>query len=254
MADEAHNSLSRAITPIDRVGVTELVVQRIKEMLADGTLRAGSRLPAERELAEMLRISRPSLRTALKALSVMGVISAKPGAGTFIAEALPEVLNQPLHFMTLIHNTEIKEIFEARRIVEAGLAEIAAERISAAQLAILAAEIAAMRETVNDLNEFITHDMRFHQTIAVAADNHLMSGIMETLLQLLFRFRDQKIRSVAALQKAVQWHQRIYQALERRDGKRAKELMSGHLRASEQDWKPLRSRPRPEASDGDGSS
>lgn len=70
------------MTPIDRSGITELVVQRIKELLTRGELKAGSRLPPERELAEMLNISRPSLRTALKALSVMGIIRAKPGAGT----------------------------------------------------------------------------------------------------------------------------------------------------------------------------
>src|SRR5204862_2594680 len=101
-----------------------MVVERIKELLENGTLIAGSRLPTERELAHMLGISRPTLRTALKALSVMGVIYSKPGAGTFIADSLLEVFNQPLHFMTLIHNIGIKEIFEARRVIESGLAEL----------------------------------------------------------------------------------------------------------------------------------
>ena len=68
--------------PIDRAGIAELVVQRIKELLEQGELKAGSRLPPERDLAEMLNISRPSLRTALKALSVMGIIRARARALT----------------------------------------------------------------------------------------------------------------------------------------------------------------------------
>src|SRR5262249_59129103 len=115
MATRNSNNFITAMEPIDRAGITELVVQRIKELLEGGELKAGSRLPPERELAEMLNISRPSLRTALKALSVMGIIRAKPGAGTYIAESIPEIFNEPMHFMTLIHNTGIAELFEARR-------------------------------------------------------------------------------------------------------------------------------------------
>src|SRR5215813_225516 len=120
----ANRNLDHSITtvePIDRSGITELVVQRIKELLGRGELKAGSRLPPERELADMLHISRPSLRTALKALSVMGVIHAKPGAGTYIAKSLPEVFTEPMHFMTLINNTSVEELFETRLIIEAGL-------------------------------------------------------------------------------------------------------------------------------------
>src|SRR5436189_4590698 len=90
--------LHTKMLPIDRSGITELVVQRIKELLQQGELKAGSRLPPERELAEMLGISRPSLRTALKALSVMGIIRAKPGAGTYIADSSPEIFSEPMEF------------------------------------------------------------------------------------------------------------------------------------------------------------
>ena len=139
---------SRALAPIDRSGITELVVQRIKELLQQGELKAGSRLPPERELAEMLSISRPSLRTALKALSVMGIIRAKPGAGTFIAESMPEIFAEPMAFLTLIHNTETPELFEARRIIETGLVELAAERATSEHLKAIAAEVEGMRKSL----------------------------------------------------------------------------------------------------------
>src|SRR5205809_1237393 len=111
------------VTPIKKIDLTEEVIKKMKALLESGELRAGSRLPPERELAEMLGISRPSLRTALKALSVMGIIRAKPGAGTYIADSSPEIFSEPMEFMTLIHKTETAELFEARRIIEAGLVE-----------------------------------------------------------------------------------------------------------------------------------
>jgi len=154
----AHN-LKSAMAPIDRAGITELVVQRIKELLERGELKAGSRLPPERELADMLHISRPSLRTALKALSVMGIINAKPGAGTYIAESLPEVFTEPMRFMTLIHNTSDEELFEARRIIESGLAELAAERATDEDIKALNVEIEAMRANTADPEIYLKHEL-----------------------------------------------------------------------------------------------
>jgi GntR family transcriptional repressor for pyruvate dehydrogenase complex len=221
-----------AMEPIDRTGITELVVQRIKDLLGRGELKAGSRLPPERELADMLHISRPSLRTALKALSVMGVIHAKPGAGTYIAKSLPEVFTEPMHFMTLINNTSIDELFEARLIIEAGLAELAAERATEADIAALNEELEGMRASIGDPEEFLKHDVRFHQVMARAADNKLMSGVMDTVGQLIFHIRRENIAQANDLDEAVEWHEKIITAMRKHDPKRAKETLSAHLSAA----------------------
>ncbi len=236
MASRNTNHLSAAMEPIDRAGITELVVQRIKELLERGELKAGSRLPPERELADVLHISRPSLRTALKALSVMGIIRAKPGAGTYIAESLPEVFTEPMHFMTLINNTSVEELFEARRIIEAGLAELAAERATEADIAVLTKEVEGMKATVGDPENFLKHDVRFHQAVAHAANNKLMSGVMDTVAQLLYHIRRQTISRASDLDEAIEWHQKIIAAMQKRDSKRAKDLLSGHLRAAQSAW------------------
>ena len=184
----------------------------------------------------MLHISRPSLRTALKALSVMGIIRAKPGAGTYIADSLPEVFTEPMHFMTLIHNTSDEELFEARRIIEAGLAELAAERASDEDIKALNAEIEGMRANTADPETYLKHDVQFHQTIARAANNKLMSGVMDTVAQLLYHLRRQTIAHANDLEEAIEWHQKIVEAMRKRDPKRAKEMLSGHLRASQAAW------------------
>jgi GntR family transcriptional repressor for pyruvate dehydrogenase complex len=230
------NQFSQALAPIDRSGITELVVQRIKELLQRGELKAGSRLPPERELAEMLGISRPSLRTALKALSVMGIIRAKPGAGTFIAEAMPEIFAKPMEFMTLIHNTKTAELFEARRIIEAGLVELAAERATSEHLKAIAAEIEGMRKNLNDPEKFLKHDVGFHQALATAAGNKVMSGVMDTVAALLLQVRRESIARSSDKEDAVEWHERIYEAVRQRESRRAKEILTAHLVSAEKAW------------------
>jgi GntR family transcriptional repressor for pyruvate dehydrogenase complex len=236
MPNRNSSHLKGSMPPIDRAGITELVVQRIKELLAQGELKAGSRLPPERELADMLNISRPSLRTALKALSVMGIIRAKPGAGTYIAESLPEVFTEPMHFMTLINNTSAEELFEARRIIEAGLAELAAERASTDDIQSLVKEIEGMRAAMDDPETFLKHDVRFHQVMAHAADNKLMSGVMDTIAQLLFHIRRQSVAQASDLDEAIDWHQKITDAIRKHEPRRAKDMLSGHLRAAQEAW------------------
>lgn len=230
------NQFSRALAPIDRSGITELVVQRIKELLQQGELKAGSRLPPERELAEMLSISRPSLRTALKALSVMGIIRAKPGAGTFIADSSPEIFAEPMEFMTLIHNTQTAELFEARRIIETGLVELAAERATSEHLKTIAAEIAGMRKHLHEPETFLQHDVGFHQALAAAAGNQVMSGVMDTVAALLLQVRRESIARATDMEEAVDWHERIYEAVRQRESRRAKEILTAHLVSAEQSW------------------
>lgn len=226
--------IDSSITPIDRSGITELVVRRIKELLESGDLKAGSRLPPERELAEMLGISRPSLRTALKALSVMGIIRAKPGAGTFIAEAIPEIFLEPMQFMALINKTALDEIFEARLIIESALAELAAEKATKEDLQAIEIELEGMYGNMNNPEAFFEHDLRFHHVIAQASKNHVMSGIMETLVQMLYQMRRKTIARTRGMEEAIEFHRKIYNSIKRHDSKGARKLMSDHLRNAKQ--------------------
>jgi len=224
------------ISSIDRTGITEHVVQQIKELLISGELEAGSRLPPERVLADRLKISRPSLRTALKALSVMGIIRARPGSGTYIAESIPEVFTEPMQFLTLINRTSTQELFEARGIIEGGLAELAAARASDADLTSLRGEIAAMEANRNDPVVLIEHDMRFHRALARAASNQLMSGVMETLTQLLYHKRLQTVFHQHNVEVAIQGHQRIVEAIAVGDGPSAKQMLIAHLAETLRGW------------------
>src|SRR5215471_10663873 len=127
-------NLLSALDPIPRVDLTEEVVRRFKALLADGKLKPGGRLPAERDLAVLFAISRPSLRHGLKALELMGAVESRRRHGTFITKSAGKVLDEPLHFAVLLNSTSFEELYEVRRIVEVELAGLAAERATGAEL------------------------------------------------------------------------------------------------------------------------
>jgi len=221
---------------LDRTGITEQVIRRIKQLLITGELKAGSRLPSERELAERLDISRPSLRAALKALSVMGVIRSRPGSGTFIADSIPEVFTEPMHFLTLINRTSAGELFEARRIIEGGLAELAAQRAKSGDIATMRAAIESMERLRDDPAGLIEQDMSFHRALAQAAGNQLMSGVMETLTRLLYHKRLETVFNQKNVDGAIEGHRNIVGAIEAGDGFRAKQTVNLHLDDTLRNW------------------
>jgi GntR family transcriptional repressor for pyruvate dehydrogenase complex len=93
-----------------------------------------------------------------------------------------------------------------------------------------------MKANTGDPEEFLKHDVRFHQAIARAANNKLMSGVMDTVAQLLFHIRRQTITQASDLDEAIEWHEKIIAAMQKHDPKRAKEMLSGHLRAAQTAW------------------
>jgi GntR family transcriptional repressor for pyruvate dehydrogenase complex len=141
-----------------------------------------------------------------------------------------------MHFMTLINNTSVEELFEARLIIEAGLAELAAERATESDIGALIEEVEGMKVNIGDPEEFLKYDVRFHQAMARAANNKLMSGVMDTVAQLLFHIRRQTVNHASDFEEAIEWHEKIVAAMRKHDPKRAKDTLSGHLRAAQTAW------------------
>src|SRR5439155_17548637 len=111
--------------------VTVRLLSTFKRLISEGALAPGSRLPAERELAENFQVSRSSLRQALKVLQIMGVISQRVGDGTYLNAGAPSILSEPMEFLILLDGISFHELMEARLIVEPELAARAARRATA---------------------------------------------------------------------------------------------------------------------------
>jgi GntR family transcriptional repressor for pyruvate dehydrogenase complex len=97
-------------------------------------------------------------------------------------------------------------------------------------------EVEEMKANTGDPEEFLKHDVRFHQAMARAANNKLMSGVMDTVAELLFHIRRQNVAQAKDLEEAIEWHEKIIAAMRKHDPKRAKETLSGHLRAAQSAW------------------
>src|SRR6187399_2000035 len=125
-------------------GSTDQVVAFVRDLIDRGRLRPGDRLPAERELAVQIGVSRPSVRAGLHALAAMGVVRSRHGSGTYIPDGPPALGSEPLSFLAALHGFTREEMYETRRILEVEAAGLAAERATSDQLAAMAEEIASL--------------------------------------------------------------------------------------------------------------
>src|SRR5919108_336556 len=117
-----------SIAPIKSTRIYEEIVRQVKQMIAEGRLKSGDRLPPERDLAEMFVVSRTSVREALRALESLGLLEIRAGEGTFVREVSVESLIEPLALVMASQREAIAELFEARRLLEPGIAALAASR------------------------------------------------------------------------------------------------------------------------------
>jgi GntR family transcriptional repressor for pyruvate dehydrogenase complex len=207
--------------------VTVRLLAAFKSLISDGTLLPGSRLPAERDLADQFQVSRSSLRQALKALEIMGVVSQRVGDGTYVNTA-PALLSEPMEFLILLNSISFEELMEARIIVEPELAARAATRATDEDLATLRREMTAMKESGASHSSITEHDLLFHQAIFRAAGNRVCSILFSVVHQSLHDLIELTSRLVA-VEHTVRLHQRIYSAIRRRDPEEARRRMAEHL-------------------------
>lgn len=216
------------------MALTDAALTKIKDLIASGELSPGQRLPPENELSAMLGLSRNSLREAVKALELINVLEVKRGNGTFVAELTGDQLREAIGFVLEIHaSNSIEEILTVRRILEAQTAYLAASRITDDQLATLRRTI---EETDEDsIDSLVENDIEFHRTIAVAAGNSYLAGILDAVSVNTRRARTWRgLTQTGAIAKTMEEHRTILRALESRDSDTARAAMTVHLAGLEQ--------------------
>src|SRR3982751_4050460 len=146
----------------------EGVVSQLRDMIHRGELLSGDRLPPERDLAKLLGVSRPTLRAGIHSLAAVGVLQSRQGAGTFVvtSKGPPSLDSSPLRLMASLHGFTTAEMFEARQSLEMAVAGLAAERATGEQMATMAETITGMYASLDNPEQFLVHDMSFHQMVA----------------------------------------------------------------------------------------
>jgi DNA-binding FadR family transcriptional regulator len=219
--------------PIQNISAQRLYQQaadQIAELIRDGEYHPGSKLPGERDLGKQLGVSRPTVREALIALEIAGLIEVRLGAGAYVrarphgplvGKAPPDAGASPF------------ELIAARKLIEPPVAAVAAQTITAAELAGLHETLALIETKKKDHWEKLEVDRLFHVRIAQATHNAVLIGIIESLWQdmygPIFALLSERTKLTNKQYMTLSDHRAIYGCIERRDAAAAHAAMLGHL-------------------------
>ena len=208
---------------------SEKTADRILQLIRDEKLQPGDKLPPERDLAARLKISRPRLREALNALKLMNIIVNRQGSGTYVASLKAEKLVVLLDSEFALNDTTYADLLEARRILETGIAALAAEHITAGELGEMEACITKAAATLHDAEAFMETDIELHNRILKASRNEIIPVFMRAINRLGIYSRRRTGEQLAIRQQSLKDHRRIVQALQAKDPEASRKAMLDHL-------------------------
>ena len=213
--------------PLMTAGLAKQIAEQIRESITDGTLKADDQLPTEEELARQFRVSRPTIREALKRLAAQSLIRSRrgPTGGTFINRPSHEEVSSNLTTATALlvslGEFKIPEILEARQELEVLCVRHAAARCGEAELATMAREVEMQRQaSISDV-EFCASDVRFHRAIADATHNAVLKFVMFTVIEALQPIENMVVFRVREREVIVRQHEVILASLRVKDAEAA---------------------------------
>ncbi|MDO8210209.1 FadR/GntR family transcriptional regulator [Conexibacter sp. CPCC 206217] len=226
--------MSRAgLQPIPRSPLYEQVAERLRDFIDAERLQPGDRLMSERELAEQLGVSRTSVRQALTALRVQGLVEIKHGEGVFLlrppGDLIPSLASE-------IVDSEVDHpmIWEVREAIEVQAARLAARRRSDADLRSMDDALAEMARSIAAGEDGIEGDRHFHRALSDAAHNALLAQLTRQLMDVIDRTSAASLTLAGRPQISLDSHRAILAAIERQDEAAAAEEMRQHVMTSGQ--------------------
>lgn len=223
------------IKPIKKSKRTaEIILEQIKGLIIDGQLVPGDKLLTENELAESFQVSRTSVREALAALSLTGIIEIRQGEGIFVKSASANSVIEPLSFILLLEKNKLQNILEVRKALEVEAAGLASERRDEEDLAQLKNIVEKMEEDLPEARQSEQLDLDFHLALARASKNPLLNRLMNTVQEIM----GQTLKVTRALwiaatagttQRLFEDHRAIYCAIQSQDSEEARKLTCEHL-------------------------
>ena len=204
--------------------VSEGIIEQVRDLITSGRLKPGDRLPAERELAHTLSVSRSAVREAIRALESLGIVEARAGQGTFVASPQRDPITA-----SLFHVNTQRNLFEVRRVLEPGLAALAARRATPEQVGKMRAILDDQKGKVHARESYVNEDAAFHFQIAEATGNEVLLRVAGSLMELLQETRDTSWRIGTRPARSLRQHQAILHAIEVRNPLLAERRMREHI-------------------------
>jgi DNA-binding FadR family transcriptional regulator len=217
------------------VALTDNAIDKIKAMIVSGEFPSGSKLPKEEDLAQMLGLSRSSLREAVRALTAMRILVTKQGDGTYVSSLEPHLLMETLSFISEVaQNSSAGQLMQVRRLLEPQAVALAAGHLTGADLTRLG-EVLTLSEATISVDEFVRLDIEFHKLIVDVLGNPVLSLLLQAMST-----KTQRVRIVRgnvahqAVENARREHRAILAALTDRDAQLAASLSTAHVYGVEQ--------------------
>lgn len=211
--------------------LSEEIARSLIDGILSGRFRFGERLPPERELARYMNVGRPTLREALRVLSMLGLVDVRHGDGTFVVDNHADFLSRAFSWTVLLDSQSIDELIDTRVAVESMLAELAARRAEPGEVREIGRLVRTMGDAGTDFKSFSKADVDFHLVIANAGRNLTLSRTLFATQSLLKEWVARALRtSPDSYRPVFEQHRAIFEALEARDAAAASAAMHAHLR------------------------
>jgi GntR family transcriptional repressor for pyruvate dehydrogenase complex len=218
--------LAETLRPLTRPRLYEQVVAQLREHVAAAGLKAGDRLPPERELAERLGVSRASIKQAMVVLEVQGLVDVRHGGGTYLRG---DTLDSEPVDRLVERRRRLPDVLDARDALESKLAELAAERRTAEDVAEIDAALADMREQIERGEQGEDGDRRFHEAVTHAAHSVLLAEFMRAIADQIAESRRESLQQPGRPARSLAQHERIAEAIRSADARGAVRAMHRHL-------------------------
>jgi GntR family transcriptional regulator, transcriptional repressor for pyruvate dehydrogenase complex len=213
---------------IRRNKVYEEVAKQIERLILT-KLQPGDKLPSERELAEMLGVSRSSIRDAIRSLELLGLVEPRQGAGTVVREISADSVVNPLATLLTRQRQSVTELLDFRKMLEPPLAARAATHATAEEIREMEEILRRQDEKLGRGEIPVEEDSEFHYSVAMAAENSVVLKVLDVLMDLLRETRERSLQVEGRPQKSLAGHRRILSAIKRRDPAAAEAAMRRHI-------------------------
>ena len=210
------------------------IVEEIKEKIIRGELREGDKLPSQDHFAQSLGVSRGTLREGLNQLLLMGIIEMRQGSGTYVRSVTPSSFMESLSPALMMNKSSAIELLDARLYIEGAVASLAARKATKEDIQGLRSLLEDMRKNLKEGNikGFISHDLQFHLMIAESSKNRVLMKVVETIRDALYEFITEFFSiKPETVKNALEFHARIFTAIESRNHQEAKKQMESHIRS-----------------------
>lgn len=213
---------------IKRKRLADQVADRLMQLIADGTFKAGDRLPSEPELMKQFDVGRSSIREAIGALSLTGILKVRPGQGTHVAEFSPSTGSKPIGLLA-IGPEKVRELVEARVELEGVIARLAAQRATQEDLQDIRNAHQQLHDALLNKETLIKPDIEFHSAVAKACHNDVLIKFFSEMRQPTKHWMKQKAKFDWGYEKVYEQHDYIIKAIEAKDGPGAEAALKAHL-------------------------